>query len=290
MEANLPGALRLAAEILREPAFPDSEFETVRQQRIAAAEAGRSEPQALALTEFQPPPRPPIRAATRATSPTADEQIEDLKKVTLDDVRKFYQQFYGASVGEIAVVRDSSTLRRFPKLATELFGNWKSPGSYPRVTTMYQKTVPADQKIETPDKQNAFFVAGRTGQTQRRRSRLSGHGHGQLHVRRQRSRHAPLAPHPRQGRPELRRAFRFRRAHQRRWRQLRRLAISAPQNTPKVDASFRDELAKTLKEGFTADEVAAAKKAWLQERGMGRSRGSARWSDCSPPASVSTAP
>ncbi len=49
------------------------------------------------------------------------------------------------------------------------------------------------------------------------------------------------------------------------------VAISAPQNSPKVDASFRDELAKTLKEGFTADEVAAAKKAWLQERGMGRS-------------------
>ncbi len=37
-----------------------------------------------------------------------------------------------------------------------------------------------------------------------------------------------------------------------------------------MEASFRDELAKTLKEGFTADEVAAAKKAWLQERGMSR--------------------
>jgi len=48
------------------------------------------------------------------------------------------------------------------------------------------------------------------------------------------------------------------------------LAISNPQNAPKVEASFRDELAKTLKDGFTADEVAAAKKAWLQERGMGR--------------------
>ena len=48
-------------------------------------------------------------------------------------------------------------------------------------------------------------------------------------------------------------------------------AISAPQNTPKVEASFRDELAKTLTGGFTADEVAAAKKAWLQERGMSRS-------------------
>jgi len=50
------------------------------------------------------------------------------------------------------------------------------------------------------------------------------------------------------------------------------LAISAPQNTPKVEASFRDELAKTLKEGFTADEVAAAKKAWLQEELLDRSQ------------------
>ncbi|HEY1494780.1 MAG TPA: insulinase family protein, partial [Candidatus Solibacter sp.] len=31
-----------------------------------------------------------------------------------------------------------------------------------------------------------------------------------------------------------------------------------------------DELAKTLKDGFTADEVASAKKAWIQERTMGR--------------------
>jgi zinc protease len=39
-----------------------------------------------------------------------------------------------------------------------------------------------------------------------------------------------------------------------------------------VEAAFRDELAKTLKEGFTADELAAAKKAWLQEQTLGRSQ------------------
>ena len=34
---------------------------------------------------------------------TIDEQIEDLKKVTLDDVRQFYKQFYGAGEGEIVI-------------------------------------------------------------------------------------------------------------------------------------------------------------------------------------------
>ena len=50
------------------------------------------------------------------------------------------------------------------------------------------------------------------------------------------------------------------------------LAICAPQNTPKAEASFKDELARTLKDGFTAEEVAAAKKAWAQERMVGRSQ------------------
>jgi zinc protease len=47
--------------------------------------------------------------------------------------------------------------------------------------------------------------------------------------------------------------------------------ISAPQNAPKVDASFRDELARTVKDGFTADEVASAKKSWLEEEMVNRS-------------------
>jgi zinc protease len=50
------------------------------------------------------------------------------------------------------------------------------------------------------------------------------------------------------------------------------IAISAPQNSPKAEDSFKDEIAKTLKDGFTAEEVAAAKKAWLQERYVQRSQ------------------
>ena len=38
-------------------------------------------------------------------------------------------------------------------------------------------------------------------------------------------------------------------------------AISNPQNAPKVEASIKDELAKTVRDGFTAAEVDAAKKA-----------------------------
>ena len=39
---------------------------------------------------------------------------------------------------------------------------------------------------------------------------------------------------------------------------------------PKVEAAFQEELAKALKDGFTADEVEKAKKTWLDERAVGR--------------------
>jgi zinc protease len=50
------------------------------------------------------------------------------------------------------------------------------------------------------------------------------------------------------------------------------MAISNPKNSPRVEASFRDELAKTLAGGFNADEVAAAKKAIRDARTMGRAQ------------------
>jgi zinc protease len=47
-------------------------------------------------------------------------------------------------------------------------------------------------------------------------------------------------------------------------------ASSAPQNAPKVEAVFKEELGKVLAEGYSADEVEAAKKSWLQSRKVGR--------------------
>jgi zinc protease len=46
--ANLPEVLKLAAEILREPAFPASEWEQYKQATLAAAEQNRTNPNAMA--------------------------------------------------------------------------------------------------------------------------------------------------------------------------------------------------------------------------------------------------
>ena len=48
-------------------------------------------------------------------------------------------------------------------------------------------------------------------------------------------------------------------------------SICNPANAPKVEASFRDELAHTVKDGFTAEEVEGAKKSWKESRQVQRS-------------------
>jgi zinc protease len=49
-------------------------------------------------------------------------------------------------------------------------------------------------------------------------------------------------------------------------------AIYAPQNVAKLEAVFKEELAKALKDGFTAEEVKAAKSGWLQSRQVSRAQ------------------
>jgi zinc protease len=84
--ANLPEALRLVAHVLKEPAFPASEFEQLRQQTLVGIESSRSEPQAVAaraLAEhFNIYPRGDVRAAT-----TIEEDIADTRAATLEQLR-----------------------------------------------------------------------------------------------------------------------------------------------------------------------------------------------------------
>jgi zinc protease len=269
VEASLPDVLRLAAEVLREPAYPEKEFEQLRQQRIAGLEAARSDPGALAGIAFQKRLTPYQRGDVRYIS-SADEQIEDIKNVSLEDVHKFHDQFYGASEGELVIVGQFDPAQA-QKLAGELFGNWKSPSSYQRVMTPYQKTEPGNVKIETPDKQNATLLAG----MQIRMSDddpdypamelanfILGGSFGSRLVHRIREQEG-LSYGVRSG---------FGAPTQMDSADFTAQLIAAPQNVPKAEASLKDELTRVLKDGFSAEEVAAAKKALLDEEVVGRTQ------------------
>ena len=269
VEASLPDVLRLAAEVLREPSYPEKEFEQARQQRLAGIEAARSDPGALAGIAFQKRLARFARGDVRFIS-SPDEQIEDIKNVSIDNIRKFHDQFYGTSDGELVIVGqfDPAEAR---KLADELFGNWKTPSGYKRVVTEYQKTEPGDLKIETPDKQNATLLAG----MQIRMSDedadypamelanfILGGSFGSRLVHRIREQEG-LSYGVQSG---------FDAPAKEDSADFTAQVIAAPQNVPKAEASLKDELARMLKDGFTKDEIDAGKKAMLEQEVVGRTQ------------------
>jgi zinc protease len=269
-EENLAGAMKLAAEILREPAFPEAEFEQVRKQSVAGIEEGKSDPQALAgqalsrtLNSIYP------RGDVRYTG-TSDEDIEDLNKVTLDEVKKFYQQFYGVSEGEFTVVGQFDKTAVL-KQAEELFGNWKSSMKYARILTPYHKVVVTNQKIETPDKPNAMSFAAEPVKMTDEDADYPAMIMANFMLGGSMSARLPDRIRNKEG-LSYGVGSQFSAPIKDDGGSFLAYAISNPQNAPKVEVSIKDELAKTEKDGFTSAELAAAQKAWLQERVLGRSQ------------------
>jgi zinc protease len=269
-EANLPGALKLAAEILREPSFPDSEFEQVRKQIVAGIEEGKSDPQALASQELSRYlnsmyPRGDVRYAG-----TFDETIADMNKVTLDEVRQFYQQYYGVSEGEFTVVGQFDKVA-IQKLAEDLFGNWKTSMKYARILDPYHKLAPINRKIETPDKTNAMSLAVDPVKMNDEDADYPAMIMANYMLGATLSSRLPNRIRNKEG-LSYGVGSQFSAPTRDDGGSFVAYAISNPDNAPKVEVSMKDEIAQTLKSGFTAEELAAAKKAWLQERILGRSQ------------------
>jgi zinc protease len=267
---NLAEVLKLVAEILKEPSFPASEFEQFKQEQLAFTELQRREPQQIAFTAFGRHMNPYPKSDPRYVS-TIDEDIADLKAATLDEARKFYSDFYGASNGEAAVVGDFDA-KEIGKLIADLFSSWKSPRPFSRLVTVYKEVEPINQSFETPDKANAMFIAGlrlnlRDDDPDYPALVLGNYmlGGGFLNSR--------LAVRIRQkeglsyGVGSSLNASALDKNGQ-----FTANAIYAPQNVTKLEAAIKEEIARALKDGFTPDEVAAAKSGYLQSQQLNRAQ------------------
>ena len=269
IRASIVPALRLAAEVLRQPAFPEAEFEQVRQSLLGRIEGSLKEPGALAPLALR---RHLIRypAGDPRAVTTFEEDIADIKKLTLADVKKFYSDFFGASNAELAIVGDFDAAE-VRKVVEEELGAWKSPAAYQLVLRKRDVVTPTDQMIETPDKANAVFMAGFTFVMNQddpdypalmfANRMLGGDLKSRLWLRiREKegfsygvgSALAVSAKSP--------------------FAQFMVNATAVPQNILKVEDAFKDEIDKVLKNGFAEDEVAAAKKTYLEERMIGRAQ------------------
>src|SRR5690606_3088417 len=102
---ELAEALALAADILRNPVFPEAEFEQLRLQAITGMEAGRKEPGSV-IGEAMGAAFDPWPADHPLRHKNYDTRMRELKALTLDEVRAWHRDHYGTTEGQIAIVGD----------------------------------------------------------------------------------------------------------------------------------------------------------------------------------------
>ena len=264
---NFPAALKLVGEMLRQPAFDAKEFEEVQREAIANVEQQKNEPLMLGQLTFARQVQRYPKGHPRYL-PLPDEQIAELKAATVADVRKFYTDLYGASAGELAVVGEFDEAE-VARIAADAFGNWKSATAFKPVAVTLAPTTNAKQTVETPDKPNAMFVAGQSFAL-----KDSDPDYPALLLINYMLGEAPDARLPNRIRVKESLSYAAQSALNvaslDRAGQWLAAAISSPMNSDKVNAAFFDEMGKVIKEGFSADEVAKNKVAFLQRRTMTR--------------------
>jgi len=265
---NLPDVMKLVGDMLKNPSFSQEEFDKLKEEQLAAIESQRSDPQALAFTTFQRTmnqyPKGDIRYVM-----TLDEEAEAIKNLKLDDVKAFYKKFYGTSDATVAVVGDFDQ-EAVKKVTLEQFSNWKSPSGYTRVPSPFKEVKAGSEAINTPDKANAVFVAGMplniSDSDPDYPALVMGNymlGGGFLNSR--------LAVRIRQkeglsyGVGSGISASSYDKSGM-----FQAYAIYAPENAAKLEAAFKEEIDKMRTEGFTAEELDAAKSGYIQNRGMNR--------------------
>ncbi len=267
---NLAEAMGLAVEILREPAFPDSEFDTMKQERLLRLEEAKTDPGAKAFTALQRHLRPYPKDDVRYT-PTPEESIVEVEAVTLQEAREFHGSFYGASDGSLVIVGDFDPGDVEP-LAARILGDWKSPRPYARIQDPFEARPVIDERIETPDKESAVMAAGlrmelRDDDPDYPALALANFmtGGGFLNSR--------LATRIRQkdGLSYGVGSMLFASAFDRNAGFVTR-AICAPQNAERLVAAFKEEIDRIVRAGFTDEEIAEAKSGYLQQRVVSRSQ------------------
>jgi len=266
---HLAEAVALVADLLRHPTFPADTLDEMTRQSLAAIEQNRREPGALASNTIarhgNPYPRGDVRYAR-----TFDEMVQDIQGITIEKVKAFHQRFYGLQRAEFGAAGDIDV----PALKAALqagFGDWRGGEPYTRVPDPIVPIKPERFMVATPDKQNANFLArlevpltdtdADYPALSMANYLLGGGGNSRLWKRIRET--EGLSYDVRTGvswnTQEPNSAWTA-------------SAIFAPGNQPKVEAAFNDELAKALKDGFTAQELAEGKNGLLSFRRLSRAQ------------------
>ncbi len=271
--SGLAETLDLVTEMLRDPSFPEKEFDLLKTEMRDQLDKQRTEPIYLAFKALQRKLNPYDKEHPLYVG-TIDEDIERINATTLDQVKELYRKQLSAQAGEVAAIGDfnaEGTVRQLQNLLKD----WTCEVKHVRIPRPAHPEVKGERiVINTPDKANALYAAGMTfevgdshpdyvaldvgnylfgggtlssrlGNRVRQKEGLSYGVQSVFNA-------SPRDP-----------AARF-----------IMVAIANPKNIEKVDTAISDEVEKFLANGPSLQELSDATKAYLESKKVARTRDS----------------
>lgn len=156
LKKDAPRVVSLLAEQLREPSFPEDEFEKLRIQSLAEAEQLRESTDAMAALAFGNAAFPKGHPNYRRMP---DEIIASVKAAKLDDVKALHAKWFGPAEVRMVVVGDVDA----PQIRQELgksFSEWKGGQKLPEVAAAKPPEKGNKIAVNVPGKRSVSVALG----------------------------------------------------------------------------------------------------------------------------------
>jgi zinc protease len=158
LKSKLDPSLDLFADIVLNPAFPDSDFKRQQKLQVAAIQREQTTPVQMGLRIFPGLLYGPGHAYGNPL--TGSGTAASVEKMTREDLVKFHQIWFKPNHATLVIAGDTTLSEVTPKLE-KLFANWK-PGQAPEknVKNVQLPSKSAVYLIDKPGAQQSIIIVG----------------------------------------------------------------------------------------------------------------------------------
>lgn len=161
IKEKLAPSLDLFADVVLNPAFPESDFNRERKLQLAAIERERVTPFSMGLRVL---PALIYGSGHAYGNPlTGSGSIEGVTKISREDLAHFHQTWFRPNSATLIVVGDTTLAEIVPQLE-KTFGSWK-PGDVPKknIADVARPAKPVVYLMDRPGSQQSVIFAGAAG-------------------------------------------------------------------------------------------------------------------------------
>ncbi len=156
---NLDKALEIYSDVVMNPVFPETEFNTLRGRSLVALRQRKDNPNAIASVAYSNL----LYGKNHPYGKSLGGDEASIKAMTRAEIEKFYATYYRPNNATLIVVGDAEAKTLLPKLETA-FANWKS-AEIPQVATPQAVNFdrPGIYVVDKPGAAQSVLTIGQVG-------------------------------------------------------------------------------------------------------------------------------